>query len=480
MLGLRRLLARPGTSTGPIALGPRIALWGTFDLADYGNLLLPRIFERELRRRLPFARVDAYSPLGYEHPIPMDGGRPALPLGRPEAWRKKQLADRHDLVAITGDVVHTRDELYAHLYEASPEEAARLRASDFFVDGLGLELEARCTAVWHAVGVPFDLPFLEAQRVRTALESKRRVSVRDAGSRERLLATGTARDIAVVPDPTILVSRLFPAETLRKRLDYLRVMDRYPSTGSPVVVQGDASLAERGSEIVGALEAALKEDVDVVLVELSPARGESVFADAIAHRLGPLFRLPPQVSLEEIAAAIAKACAFVGTSPQGSSTALAFGVPAVMLADSPAEELAAAVRLALDGDAAVDEPGRIELEQRVDAELDEVAAIAERSWLDRAATDRRTPADLARELNHAEERYEALLRAHQARGEHLVTKRLQFAEIVDRIEEAGGELTAAAALRIAELENAVFTAQAGEAEARYELEQLREERERGG
>ena len=73
-----------------------------------------------------------------------------------------------------------------------------------------------------------------------------------------------------------------------------------------------------------------------------------------------------------------------------------------------------------------------------------------------------------------------LLRAHEARGERLVTERLKFAEIVDRLEEAGGGLSAEAAHRIAELENAVFTAQAAEAEARYEIDQLREEHERRG
>ena len=78
------------------------------------------------------------------------------------------------------------------------------------------------------------------------------------------------------------------------------------------------------------------------------------------------------------------------------------------------------------------------------------------------------------------ERYNALLRAHEARGERLVTERLKFAEIDDRLEEAGGGLSAEAADRIAELENAVFTAQAAEAEARYELERLRNEPERDG
>ena len=99
-MDLRRLLARflPQDRRAP-AFGPRIALCGLFDLPSYGDLLAPRVLERELRRRLPLARVHTYAPLG--HPIAMDGGRPALPLPP-----KEELAEQHDLVVITGDVRH--------------------------------------------------------------------------------------------------------------------------------------------------------------------------------------------------------------------------------------------------------------------------------------------------------------------------------------------------------------------------------------
>ena len=53
---------------------------------------------------------------------------------------------------------------------------------------------------------------------------------------------------------------------------------------------------------------------------------------------------------------------------------------------------------------------------------------------------------------------------------------MRFAEIIEGLEASDGAIPADAALRLAELENAVFTAQAAEAEARFELEQLREER----
>jgi hypothetical protein len=251
------------------------------------------------------------------------------------------------------------------------------------------------------------------------------------------------------------VSRLFSADVLRKRLDYLRVMGWYPAATLPVFVEADPSLADRTSEL---------EDAQIVLAELRPNRGTAGLADAPVPHVGSVFRLPAHASLEDIVAAIAHAGTVVSTSPQAKATAHAFGVPVV----TPAEETA------------IDEAARARLQEQVDAELDELAAIAERSWSDRAARDERTPAALARALRQTDERYRALLRAHQSRGERLVAERLRFGEIVDRMDEAGGRVTPDAALRIAELENAVFTAQAAEAEARLELEELRRERGHAG
>jgi hypothetical protein len=263
----------------------------------------------------------------------------------------------------------------------------------------------------------------------------------------------------VVPDPTILVSRLFSADALRKRIDYLRVMGWYPAATSPVFVEADSSPADLTSEL---------DDAQIVLAELSPSRGTAGLADAPTPHVPGVLRLPAQASLEDIVAAIANARAVVATSPQARATAHAFGVPVMMPTGASTAE------------AAIDEAARARLEDQVDAELDVLAALAERSWSDRAARDQRTPAALARALSQAEERYRALLRAHESRGERLVAERLRFGEIVDRLEEAGGRLTPDAALRIAELENAVFTAQAAEAEARFELEELRAEREHAG
>ena len=456
-----RLLRRRLAGVDPPAiLGPRIAIWGTFDIADYATLLLPRIYERELAARLPLAETDVYSPLGYNHPLRIDGGRPALPLRAPGRRRKRQLADRHDLVVVSGAVIHTRDEHYGQLYSLPREETDRLRPSEFLLDGLGTKLELRCPVVWSAVTAPFELSGAEAERVRTALEARSHVSVRDERSREILVATGAGREIALVPDPGILAHRLFPADVLRKRLEYLRVLGCYPTKGRPILLEIDADHAERAAETATNVAARFGTEP---LVLLDP---HSAFPEAEAAHVGDVFRLPRDASLEDITAAIASARAFVGGS-NATSVALGFGVPCLTPAGAP---------VVLEP---VPEPSS-ELQDRVDAELDTIADLAERSWSMRAASERSRADELAQALLRNDERYRALLAAHDARGERLVSERMRFAEIIEGLEASDGAIPADVALRLAELENAVFTAQAAEAEARFELEQLREERGRRG
>jgi hypothetical protein len=93
---------------------PRLAIWGTFDVANVGGHLFPRIFEHEMRRRLPAARVQAFSPLGHLHPLPIDGGLMVEPLGEWSPERLVELARGYDLVATGGgEIIHPQDDVYA-------------------------------------------------------------------------------------------------------------------------------------------------------------------------------------------------------------------------------------------------------------------------------------------------------------------------------------------------------------------------------
>jgi hypothetical protein len=401
----------------------RVALWGTFDVDNYGDHLFPRVAAHELRRRLPEAVVDAYSPYGWLHPTGLDGGRAASPLGPWSPERARRLAASYHLVVVGGgELIHLDDPLLAPVYGTTGDELRRMAPSRFFVEGLGPELEADCPVVWHGVGVPWPPAADGARRLRAALAPRPYVTVRDRHSARRLAEAGVERPVDVVPDSALLVERILPLELLRERLDRLRAGGGYPESGSPaLVVQGCDLLLPHLDAVVEATtrwQAARPVPLEVVVVETGRCRGDGVFADALERALersvaahaavaggtapaprGRVRRLPAGASVEDLAAAIAGARLFLGSSLHGAITALAYGRPFVLLnlmgeakldgfgdltgLDRCVVHTAAEIVPALDGALAEPAPPGLlaDLQHRIDRHFDRLAELAS----DRAA-----------------------------------------------------------------------------------------------
>jgi polysaccharide pyruvyl transferase WcaK-like protein len=380
---------------------PRLALWGTFDVDNYGDHLFPRVATHELRRRLPGATVDVFAPYGRLHPTPLDDGSAVAPLGAWTPERAAELAAAYDTVVIGGgEIIHLNDPLLAPVYGARAEELARMAPSRFFVEALGsAELERRCPVVWHAVGVPFDIePGSEsARRLWEALAGRRHVAVRDRQSKARLQRAGVARPIEVVPDSALLLDRVLPAAALAARVDRLRADGRYP-VGPALVIQGCDLIVPDAGRLAAVLGEWLDRhpDVRASVIETGRCRGDALFADAIAAGLDPsaVFRLPSAVGLEDMAAAIAAGLAFVGSSLHGAITALVYGRPFVLLNLAGESKLDGFGNLTGLGDRVVHDldalvpalevalstpppPGLLaDLQGRIDAHFDRIAEIA--------------------------------------------------------------------------------------------------------
>ncbi|HZI39641.1 MAG TPA: polysaccharide pyruvyl transferase family protein [Acidimicrobiia bacterium] len=314
----------------------RVALWGTFDVDNYGDHLFPRVAIHELSRR--GVSVEVFAPYGRLHPTPLDGGRAAEPLGPWNPERARELAAAHHLVMVGGgELIHLNDALLAPVYDTTPDELRRMAPSKWFVEGLGPELEAACPVVWHCVGVPWPPGEEEAGRLRAALAGRPYVTVRDRYSAQRLADAGVDRAVEVVPDSALLVNRVMPPAALSVRLEALRGAGGYPPAGStPILLQGCDLLQPHLDEVVTAVErwrVAQREKDEVVALVTGRCRGDALFADGVEQALGSrrVWRLPDGATVEDLAAAIAGGGMFVGSSLHGAITALAYGRPFVLL-----------------------------------------------------------------------------------------------------------------------------------------------------
>lgn len=452
--------ARPEPSAVTGA-GPRIGLWGTFDLENYGDMLFPRILEEELGRRIPDAYIRVFAPVGYTGLNRFEEREPAEPLGPWSPARVTELAGQLDCVVIgPGDIIHGRDELLSPHYGLSPAEMRRRAPSRFFVGGLGPELESECPVVWSAVGVPFDLRAKEAARVRESLAARPIVSVRDEASRRRLLKAGVNGEVEVVPDTSFLSGRLFPPPLLAKRIAQLRATGAYPEE-PPLVVQGNAASVFQVQGIAAALERLRKERevAGVVVVETGPCHGDGEFAGALSEALPGTIRLPSG-GLADVAAAIAASAGFIGTSLHGNITALTFDRPHLVLAWGGESKLEGFAETIDNLDCLVERPDDLpgafekvasmgsrteivaELARRVDAHLDRVAEVA----VTAGARRDRPPAAAS-----TAEQLELLRQAYERRGRLLVAQRWTMA---DRFADLDAEIASLKA-EIARLEREV-------------------------
>lgn len=437
----------------PALSGSRIGVWGVFDVDDHGLSLYPQVVRRELGSRLADASVRVFAPFGSEHPARLDRGDPAEPLGAWSPKRVAELAGQLDCVLIGGGGVLLGDEELATLYAAEPSEVAQRSPSRFLVEGLGPGLEADVPVVWHGLDASSPLGAVEAARLRLARTGRSHLAVGDELARRRLQEAGIDGEISVVPDPVVLLSRLFSQDVLDRRLEFLRLTGWYPPSGRALVVQGDRRLLSSVSGLTAALGRLVggDEELAVVLCEMAPHAGDGELADALAASLpGPVYRIPATAAHEDLVAAIAASAGFVGSSRHGHIAALCYGRPHVMVGHGARSDLEGFALLTRGSDRFVDDPAALPaawaaavraapftgvlaaLQSDVDRHFDHVAEIADASAARRGP--QRSHAEMEAVIAGLEGEAAALRRAHERRAERLAAERVVFADQVAGLE----------------------------------------------
>jgi hypothetical protein len=301
---------------------------------------------------------------------------------------------------------------------------------------LGPELERRCPILWHAVEVSASIAPEDAVVVRDATRGRPLLIARDEGSRDRLRSAGIGPGIEVGPDPAVLASRVFAPALLRRRLAWLRFMGWYPVEGEAVVLQGAAGDVGSAARIATAAARVVEDRPGSSLVLLPTGPGDGDFAEAVAQEVPEAVRLPDEIGVEDIVAALAACSVFVGTSYHAHLVAMAYRRPQIVL---PVSERPALAELAdLLGQRFLDvEAGLVKTVQRAeeaaaspagprarlraaaDGHLDRIAAIALESDGRRPA---RGPGRVARPVDPS------AARARQVQARRLALARSSLAD----------------------------------------------------
>jgi hypothetical protein len=419
---------------------PRIGVWGRFESSGFPDLVQPWILESEIRRRLPEAELRIYAPLEGGQAIASDPGFATVDLGEWSPRRATELAESLDCVIVAGDLFGVSDEWNSSVPDPG---ASGARLAPFLVEGLGRELEKGCPVAWSAVSVAFDLEPEEAERLRTALAGRSYVSVRDEASRLRLQGAGIESEVALVPEPLLLLPRAFPPELLARRLEYLKHIEWYPRSGEALVIQLGPALAERADELAATVATALERSpIPVVLIELGPGGGDSRLADALLrHPSVPIFRIPADAAVSDLVAVLSHARAFVGTSARASVACSAFGVPGLVVDRSfrtSSREAVLAIRRVLRAPRGTGaEPADM---TKLDAHFDRLAGLAEAGLVRRLRQVGFSEESLLARLRENERVLDSWRTAYTARSQQVVDLRLRSATLGEKTEKLAAEV----------------------------------------
>lgn len=284
---------------------------GTFDVANYGDLLFPVLAERKLRARIADVELVLF---GYR---PMDA--PVWPHTVRDLADLPAEVGEFDLVLIGGgQLVHNHTPVAPGYHPASLDVH----------DPLGLWLTPMLAAAsagvpvaWNAVGVSPGIPTWAGSLLAAAVDGSTYLAVRDADSALRLREHVGAAPIQIVPDTALDAAELVPdsESDSMKRFRADHHLD-----GGYCIVQPCGELGAVRDRVDHVAHTAVERGLQVLELPISPCHGDRTGALELSAPTITPHAWPNPTLLTEL---IARSEGVMGVSFHLGLVALAAGVP---------------------------------------------------------------------------------------------------------------------------------------------------------
>ncbi len=306
----------------------RIAQFGTFEVENYGDLLFPLILTRELKARLGDIEIQLFSPLAGRYPA---DPRVAVHASTAEAIVRASM--EFDAFIIGGGDLISFNPKIARIYDEQFD--------------VGIGAHAACWALpvihrvrplpilWNAVGVPYEADSAQATLLKNICDDVDYLAVRDEISRERLERAGVLKsNISVVPDTAVLLAKHFPKTSLAPGAARLLENQGIRAEEFFVFQISKSWLGETPPDAVAQILRSLSSEsgLRVLLLPIGYCHDDDQALRRIAEASsGDFLFIEPKLHPLDIAAVIAASACFIGTSLHGNITALAYGIPGVIV-----------------------------------------------------------------------------------------------------------------------------------------------------
>jgi glycosyltransferase involved in cell wall biosynthesis len=299
-----------------------IALIGTFDIRNYGDLLFPYIAENQLKKRITNINLDYYSPN-------KKSWNPSFSLEINALKDLKDSMEDYSALFIGGGQLIGFDKAYPE-----PVEDSFDMPLDIWLNPVKSAIEQRKIVIWNCVGAFSDSIFPEEKKkeVKYIFEKSNLRAVRDQPSKQFLDLADINEEIKVIPDTAFSLPRIWPFE--KKSIEYKNLIGNLGLNKSYVVIQADLFIQKHTPEIVSLLnQARLK---NIILLPICACHGDDSSNWSFPNEFNILQSnwLSPLLTCE----VIKNAKLFIGSSLHGSITAISYGVPSVFIGSFNAQD----------------------------------------------------------------------------------------------------------------------------------------------
>ncbi|WP_017129028.1 polysaccharide pyruvyl transferase family protein [Pseudomonas gingeri] len=296
----------------------QIAIHGTFDVENYGDLLFPVIAEEELSRRLGAVQMHRFS---YHAKSAAQ-----WPYAVTSLTELPKIAHRLDATLIGGGFIIRFDKFVAENY--LPPSPSIHHPTGYWLTPALMAVQHGVPLIWNAPGMHCnDVPEWARPLLKLVIEQSPHVKVRDALSQATLQQLTEHGRVEVLPDTAFGLPRLLDLQAPSAELNNLR--SQYGLDGPYLVVHAIGGL-ERFLDLWRRHSAEFT-DLRLLVVPIGPVLGDH--ASALGEPLDRSVTLPFWPSPLLLAELIAHSVGVVGHSYHLAISAIAFGLPVFCSAD---------------------------------------------------------------------------------------------------------------------------------------------------
>ncbi|NWB27981.1 polysaccharide pyruvyl transferase family protein [Pseudomonas gingeri] len=296
----------------------QIAIHGTFDVENYGDLLFPIIAEAELSRRLGAVQMHRFS---YHAK-----NAAQWPYVVTSLTELPAIAHRLDATLIGGGFIIRFDKFVAENY--LPPAASIHHPTGYWLTPALMAVQHGVPLIWNAPGMHCnDVPEWARPLLKRVIEQSPHVKVRDELSQATLQQLTEHGRVEVLPDTAFGLPRLLDLQTPSAELSNLR--NQYGLDKPYLVVHAIGGLESfldlwrnHSAELV---------DLHLLVLPIGPALGDH--ESALGEPLDRSVTLPFWPSPLLLAELIAHSVGVIGHSYHLAISAIAFGLPVFCSAD---------------------------------------------------------------------------------------------------------------------------------------------------